>query len=265
LRRKKPWLDHPFLTHQKITVLNASNDLLNARQPLLFVRHGATQPNLDGLRCGGDVDVPMTHIGQEQILKTAQHLLQSGARVDLIISSGLLRAQQSAAIISRVMGDLPIVILPSFNERLLGQWNLQPAINHEVALRSGATPPGGESNHSFTARVRDALMHLSEALDGAYGHPWAHHSTTRLSQSRAPLMVGSKGVSRVMHELLGLRPSPLNSAAHHASQGASNAAVLCFDLATIAPSPAPKRTAASLATLQPSIEPAHPVAQRVTS
>jgi 2,3-bisphosphoglycerate-dependent phosphoglycerate mutase len=247
------------------TVLKPANDLLNARQPLLFVRHGATQPNLDGLRCGGDVDVPMTHIGQEQILKTAQHLLQSGARVDLIISSGLLRAQQSASIISRVMGDLPIVILPSFNERLLGQWNLQPAINNEVALRSGVTPPGGESNHSFTARVRDALVHLSEALDGAYGHPWAHHNATRLSQSRAPLMVGSKGVARVMRELLGLRPSPLNSAAPNTAQGANNAAVLCFDLAAMAPPPASTHPASSFARLQPSIESAHPAAQRVTS
>jgi 2,3-bisphosphoglycerate-dependent phosphoglycerate mutase len=246
-------------------VLNAINTPSNARQPLLFVRHGATQPNLDGLRCGGDVDVPMTHIGHEQILQTAQRLLQSGTRVDLIITSGLLRAQQSAAIISRVMGNLPIVIMPSFNERLLGQWNLQPAINNETAMRSGVTPPGGESNHNFTARVRDALVHLSEALDGAYGHPSINHNAARLSQSQAPLMVGSKGVSRVMHELLGQLPSHLNSVVSNMSRGAGNAAVLCFDLATTAQHPASNSTHSSTTRLQPSIAPANTAAQRVST
>lgn len=242
-------------------ILNPSN----ARQPLLFVRHGATQPNLDGLRCGGDVDVPMTHIGHEQILQTAQRLLQSGTRVDLIITSGLLRAQQSAAIISRVMGHLPIVIMPSFNERLLGQWNLQPAVNNEAAMRSGVTPPGGESNHNFTARVRDALVHLSEALDGAYGHPSANHNVARLSQSQAPLMVGSKGVSRVMHELLGQLSSPLSGAEPSTTRGANNAAVLCFDLATLAQHATPKSTAASVTTMPSSMLSVNTAAQRVPS
>ncbi len=245
-------------------MLEHINNPPNARQPLLFVRHGATQPNLDGLRCGGDVDVPMTHIGHEQILQTAQRLLQSGTSVDLIISSGLLRAQQSAAIISRVMGDVPIVLLPSFNERLLGQWNLQPAIHNEAAMRSGATPPGGESNHTFTARVRDALVHLSEALDGAYGHPSAHHNATRLSQSKAPLMVGSKGVSRVMHELLGQLPSHMSGGAASTTRGASNAAIFCFDLATMAKPLAPQSPTAFATRMKPAFAPAHPAAQRVT-
>lgn len=239
--------------------------LPHAQQPLLFVRHGATQPNLDGLRCGGDVDVPMTHVGEAQILHASQQLLQWGVPVDVIISSALLRAQQSAAILSRVLGGLPVVVLPSFNERLLGQWNLQPSISNEVALRSGVTPPGGESNPTFTARVRDALTHLHEALDGVYGGSSRSHNAAILGKARAPLMVGSKGVSRVMGELLracALQPGTQDKINPH---GAPNAAILQFDLATMAPRHATHPNPPSVMT-RPTLAKTSPaLAERATS
>ena len=36
------------------------------RHVLRFVRHGATHANSAGLRCGGDLDLPMTALGHEQ-------------------------------------------------------------------------------------------------------------------------------------------------------------------------------------------------------
>ena len=34
-----------------------------ALNAVLFVRHGSTAPNLAGLRCGGDLDSPLTELG----------------------------------------------------------------------------------------------------------------------------------------------------------------------------------------------------------
>ena len=41
---------------------------------LLFMRHGATAFNAAGLRCGGDVDLPLTELGHLQSVQVAQHL-----------------------------------------------------------------------------------------------------------------------------------------------------------------------------------------------
>lgn len=37
-----------------------------SNQQLLFVRHGATAPNEAELRCGGDLDVPLSELGRAQ-------------------------------------------------------------------------------------------------------------------------------------------------------------------------------------------------------
>ena len=48
--------------------------------PLLFMRHGATAPNAAGLRCGGDVDLPLTDLGHRQAVQAAQRLAGAAAR-----------------------------------------------------------------------------------------------------------------------------------------------------------------------------------------
>jgi 2,3-bisphosphoglycerate-dependent phosphoglycerate mutase len=151
---------------------------------LYFIRHGATQPNLQGLRCGGDVDVPLTEVGQQQIALAAQQL--RGLGIDGIVCSDLQRTVQSASILSHALGGAPIRVLPAFRERYLGQWNGQPIEHTEAELSAGVTPPGGESNDAFRLRMTQALDQLTEL---------PLHQT---------LVVGSRGVARVLRELLGL-------------------------------------------------------------
>lgn len=153
---------------------------------LWFIRHGATQPNLDGLRCGGDLDVPLTAIGREQILSAAQALATRDMHLDLIVTSPLQRTRESASILGRVLGGLPIVLHGGFKERMLGRWNLQPMNDTEESLRSGVTPPGGESAVAFHARIQWALSTMLQE------HP-----------RRRILLVGSRGVGRVLRETLG--------------------------------------------------------------
>lgn len=179
-------------------------DLDHAGHRLCFIRHGATEPNLAGLRCGGDLDVPLTDVGRRQAAEAAQRLLELGTPVGVIVSSDLLRTRETARIVAQALPGVEVVIAPGFAERHLGEWNLRPIAETEAELVRGVTPPGGESNETFFERIAGAVETLLPL------------------QHRRPLLVASKGVARALGELLG---QPLR-------QGLGNGELAQFDLAT---------------------------------
>ncbi|MET0335857.1 MAG: histidine phosphatase family protein [Rhizobacter sp.] len=152
---------------------------------LYFVRHGVTEPNFRGLRCGGDLDVPLMDIGCDQAYLLAKQITRMNLGIGVILAGSLIRTRQTASIISGVLGNVPVEVEPLLNERRLGTWNNQPISATEDMLKSGATPPGGESEEQFERRICDALEHVRPSLD------------------RVPLIVSSKGVGRIMNNLLG--------------------------------------------------------------
>lgn len=156
-----------------------------ALRPLYFVRHGASEPNLAGLRCGGDLNVALTDLGREQALSSAQRLQAQGLHIGLVVSSGLLRTDETARIIARGLGGVPVITEPGFNERLLGEWNLCPLTETEPWLTMGMTPPGGEAAQVFSTRIEAALEALLPRL------------------AEGVLLVSSRGVGRVLGELTG--------------------------------------------------------------
>jgi probable phosphoglycerate mutase len=152
---------------------------------LYFVRHGVTEPNFRGYRCGGDLDLPMMDLGCDQSYLLAKQIERMNLRVGVIVTAALLRTRQTASILSGVMGHVPIEIDPLLNERRLGQWNHRPVSETEELLAAGITPPGGESEEEFRDRIAQALENLRPHLD------------------RRPLVVSSKGVGRMFNHLLG--------------------------------------------------------------
>ena len=152
---------------------------------LYFVRHGITEPNFRGFRCGGDLDLPMMDIGCDQAYLLAKQIERMNLRIGVIIAGSLIRTRQTASIISGVLGVVPVEIEPLLNERRLGQWNNRPIAETEDMLARKVTPPGGESEDQFAARVAMALDNLRPHLD------------------RRPLLVSSKGVGRVLNGILG--------------------------------------------------------------
>jgi probable phosphoglycerate mutase len=157
-----------------------------ATRPLLrFVRHGATAANLAGLRCGGDLDPPLTTLGRQQAVLAAAVIAQLQPPVGVIVTSDLERTRETAAIIAESLPDVPIVIETGFGERHLGEWNLKPLGLTEPWLKAGQTPPGGESNDLFIRRVADAVRAIAHRVDCN------------------PLIVGSKGVARAMGQITG--------------------------------------------------------------
>lgn len=152
---------------------------------LYFVRHGVTEPNFRGFRCGGDLDIPLMDIGCDQAYLLAKQIEKMNLRIGVIVTGSLIRTRQTASIISGVLGNVPVEIDPLFNERHLGQWNNRPIAETEELLAAKVTPPGGESEDDFAGRLTAALGNLRPHLD------------------RRPLLVSSKGVGRVLNGLLG--------------------------------------------------------------
>ena len=165
-----------------------SDGLAADSRVLAFVRHGATQPNLDGQRCGGDLDVPLTDIGRAQARASGQHIAQLRLPITLIVSSGLQRTDETAAIIARQLGGVAVITMPGFVERCLGQWNRRSISESEPWISGGLTPPGGESNSDFIGRIHLAVQDLLPRWPDAPGRP---------------LVVASRGVARALGELTG--------------------------------------------------------------
>jgi 2,3-bisphosphoglycerate-dependent phosphoglycerate mutase len=159
---------------------------VDSRLPLRFVRHGATAPNLAGLRCGGDLDLPLTAMGRAQAAAVAEHIARLQPPVKLIVTSDLKRNRETADIIARRLPGVTMLVQPAFSERRLGEWNLRPIAETQPWFEARHTPPGGESDDEFTRRVAEAVRKIKRQL------------------AERPLLVGSKGVGRVLGELIGL-------------------------------------------------------------
>ena len=67
---------------------------------ILLIRHGETTGDLED-RYGGFYDDHLTERGRQQLTETAEKL--KGVEVDIIFSSSLVRAQESAEIVNTVL------------------------------------------------------------------------------------------------------------------------------------------------------------------
>lgn len=165
--------------------MSDTNPITDKHLPLRFLRHGATAANLAGLRCGGDLDIPLTSIGRQQAQRAAEAVQRLAVPVGLIITSDLKRTRETAEIIADVLQDVEILVQPELGERRLGEWNLRSIAETQPWLAARCTPPGGESDDEFIDRIARGVRRIKTFLP------------------RRPLLVGSKGVARAMGELVG--------------------------------------------------------------
>lgn len=70
-----------------------------------FLRHAEAEPD-----AGTDFDRKLTTKGLEQAEKMAKFILRNGLQPELIISSPVVRARQTAKIISQKLGDADLVV-----------------------------------------------------------------------------------------------------------------------------------------------------------
>ncbi|MBO6300185.1 MAG: histidine phosphatase family protein, partial [Lachnospiraceae bacterium] len=70
---------------------------------LWFVRHGETVWNVENKICGA-TDSPLTELGHQQAIATAEKIKEMGIRADKILYSPLSRAKDTAVHISEICG-----------------------------------------------------------------------------------------------------------------------------------------------------------------
>jgi len=124
-----------------------------------LVRHGESLYNRLG-KVQGHTNSPLTDLGREQARRVAEAL--KGRGVEVIYTSDLARALETARIIGEVVGLEPVV-LEGFREIALGQWEGRPIeeIRKEdwenlelwYSRPMEAKIPGAESLKAFKGRV----------------------------------------------------------------------------------------------------------------
>lgn len=88
---------------------------------LCFIRHGQTDWN-NLSRIQGTINNPLNDCGRKQAQTLGQYLKAHDANWDLIVSSPLIRAVETAKIIKQELGqDLPLIIKDEFIEREFGK------------------------------------------------------------------------------------------------------------------------------------------------
>jgi probable phosphoglycerate mutase len=146
-----------------------------ARMPtpihIYLARHGETDLNVQ-MRYQGATDMPLNELGWTQAQTLAQRL---PADISRIVASPLLRAQQTASLVSQARG-LPVLTMSEFRERNFGVFE---GLTHEevqarhpelyarkVAMLWDDAPPGGETIREVVARVQTGLQRLEAAHGG---------------------------------------------------------------------------------------------------
>ena len=148
----------------------------------LWIRHGRVADEWHG-RLYGDLDVPLSEAGREEARRVAERL--AGERLDLVVSSGLQRTEQLAALLRAPRG-LPRRDEPDLREIDRGDWRGQrpedlgpdqaAAWEAWLARPAELRPPGGESLADLAARVLPRARALAQELPGGsvavVAHAW---------------------------------------------------------------------------------------------
>ncbi len=135
---------------------------------LTLVRHGETDYNLKGI-VQGQADRTLNDKGREQANAVAAKLKQG--HYDVVLSSDLGRAVETAQIIAKTL-NLPLSEQnPMFRERMMGDW--QERSKQEFLDKHPTnpcltthTPENGESLSEFLARAQQAYAYILKTYPG---------------------------------------------------------------------------------------------------
>lgn len=122
---------------------------------LTLIRHGQTDWNL-ARRIQGSSDIPLNDTGRADARSAADHLID--ADHDMIYSSPLARAKETAEIIADALGMEVAGLVPDIREREFGEGEGMRVEDYIAAYGNWhAEVPGAESLHDVGVRAIAAL------------------------------------------------------------------------------------------------------------
>jgi probable phosphoglycerate mutase len=135
---------------------------------LLLARHGESTWNAIG-RWQGQADPPLSALGEEQA-RSASRWLAMSSPVDVVVSSDLRRAVQTAEQIAAGLG-VELELDPRVRERDAGEWTGLTRAEIEAGwpgwLGRHERPPGFEDDEALLERVVPALAEIVDERPGA--------------------------------------------------------------------------------------------------
>lgn len=158
---------------------------------VFLLRHGEVEL-AETRRFIGHLDVPLSERGRRQCEAQARRL--AGARLDAVVTSDLVRARTSGAIVAAPHHVAPTAV-PALREMAMGRWDgltaaeiqaREPDAFTEWMARIGEFPfPDGESVGDLAARAWPAFEALVAAYPGGRVAVVAHGGTNRVLLCRA--------------------------------------------------------------------------------
>ena len=140
---------------------------------IILLRHGQSEANRD-IWFAGHSDPHLTEKGLLQAEYAGEYLAEH-ERIDLILSSDLLRAVETATPTAKRLG-LPVIPEPGFREIFAGVWEGMPFADIDVQYHqeiftwdndlANACPNEGESVAELFARVNATLDRVAREQDG---------------------------------------------------------------------------------------------------
>jgi 2,3-bisphosphoglycerate-dependent phosphoglycerate mutase len=163
---------------------------------ITLLRHGESQGNFEG-RHQGQADFPLTERGREQSQALLQRWKDESKGFDLVISSPLIRARETAEIIAGGL-DIPILFDPLWMERDNG---LMAGLSEDEVRDTLPQPPFvhpyqpiGETGESQW----ELYLRAGKAVQSLFTHPAGRY-----------LIVSHGGILNMFfYAILGISPQP---------------------------------------------------------
>ncbi len=193
-----------------------------------LIRHGETDWNVSG-RWQGHTDIPLNDIGRAQAARLAERLHDHGPHFDVLYSSDLLRAWETAQFAGRAVGMEPQP-MSALREIDLGSWSgltraeiMERDPDTLAQVDAGVDLPrgGAERFADLVARVSSAAEQLAEKHSGQRVALVTHGGVVRaLLHHAAPdarawhTHIGNTSITIVVHNEHGWDIVSVNDMAH---------------------------------------------------
>ncbi|MBN2504736.1 MAG: histidine phosphatase family protein [Bacilli bacterium] len=129
---------------------------------LILVRHGETDQNRDFI-VQGRIDNPLNDTGITQAKKTGAYLKAKNTNFDLVFSSPLIRAVDTAKLIAEVMDfSQSVIIDKNFIERNFGDFDGHKITSEYAAMIKEESIPNMEKHQDLERRVFEALKSVCQ-------------------------------------------------------------------------------------------------------
>lgn len=155
---------------------------------VMIIRHGATNLNDEDVsvdRIRGWTDVPLSDAGEKEAERLGRELMNRDELPQVLVTSDLKRARNTAKIISKITGIEIAEVSKSFRPWDVGEYAGElsnvaiPIIGNYAVNKPDEKIPGGESFNSFRQRFLAGLKEALAKYDGLVAIV-THHRDERL-------------------------------------------------------------------------------------